>query len=124
MRNGQIVALVATAALAATLGLTGCSRSQAPSSNTAAPTPTTAPAGNASAPTTQKSYIGEDAAKAAALEHAGLSQADVTELKAELDTDDAVVHYEVDFKSGGKEYDYDIDATTGDVLNSSSETDD
>ena len=35
-----------------------------------------------------------------------------------------VVHYDVDFKQGGMEYDYDIDATTGAILQSHSEVDD
>lgn len=61
---------------------------------------------------------------AAALAHAGLAQGDVTALDAELDNDDPVIHYDVDFKSGGMEYDYEIDAATGDVITFSSEVDD
>ena len=69
-------------------------------------------------------YIGEQAAIAAALADAGLTEADATEIQAELDLDDATVHYEVDFKANGMEYDYDIDATTGDILSAESEIDD
>ena len=68
-------------------------------------------------------YIGNDAAKAAALEHAGVAEADCTEMKVELDTDDSVVHYDVEFKVGNTEYDYDIDPTTGDIIKSDSEID-
>ena len=69
-------------------------------------------------------YIGKKAALAIALKDAGFAAGDVTALKCELDLDDAVVHYDVDFKQGGKEYDYDIDATTGAILQSRSEVDD
>ena len=44
-------------------------------------------------------------------------------MTAELDYD-APIHYDVDFKAGGLEYDYDIDAVTGEVLKSKSEVDD
>ena len=59
-----------------------------------------------------------------ALGDAGFGAGDVVELKVELDLDDAVVHYDVDFKQGNMEYDYDIDASTGAILVSKSEVDD
>lgn len=99
----------------------------APADTSAQPTAPAADQAAPSAPAAASSadgYIGDDAAKAIALKDAGLAEADVTELKAELDLDDAVVHYDVDFKAGGLEYDYDIDATTGDILTSKSEVDD
>ena len=86
---------------------------------------TKAPAADTKATATaQGEYIGEEAAKKAALDHAGFAAGDVTELSAELDTDDDTVHYDVDFKNGGQEYDYDIDATTGAVITFHSEVDD
>ncbi len=72
----------------------------------------------------QVTYIGDEAAKQAALSHAGFAASDVTELECELDTDDGTVHYDVDFKQGGMEYDYDIDATTGAVISNKAEVDD
>ena len=72
----------------------------------------------------QPTYIGEEAAKKAALSHAGFDESAVTNLKVELDTDDGTVHYDVDFKQGGMEYDYDINATTGEIMKSKSEVDD
>ena len=57
--------------------------------------------------------IGEDAALAAALEHAGVSQSDVTVSKLERDRDDGRVEYEVEFWYGQVEYEYTIDAATG-----------
>ena len=59
-----------------------------------------------------------------ALADAGFAAADVIELEVELDLDDAVVHYDVNFKQGGWEYDYDIDATSGAILTATSEIDD
>lgn len=53
-----------------------------------------------------------------------MAEADTYELKVELDLDGAVVHYDVDFKAGGMEYDYDIDATTGEIIYFTSEVDD
>ena len=97
----------------------------APADTSAAPAPADTTAAPAPAPAqTQNEYIGDEAAKAIALEHAGIAQADCTELKSELDLDDAIIHYDVDFKAGGLEYDYDIDATTGEILTHHSEVDD
>lgn len=61
-------------------------------------------------------FISADAAKKAALAHAGLTEAQVTELEAELDTDSLTAHYDVDFKCGGYEYEYKINAKSGKVI--------
>ena len=103
----------------------GASQNQSSSSNqTQAPaqTQTTnqAPAQN-TAPAAQQ--ISADEAKSIALADAGVTAADVRDLKAELDTDDAVVHYDVDFKVGNTEHDYDIDAQTGKIISHKSEID-
>lgn len=68
--------------------------------------------------------IGAQAAKAAALKHAGLSESQVWELQAEWDNENGRAVYEVEFKSGGMEYDYVIDAATGAVLDHETERDD
>lgn len=60
--------------------------------------------------------IGAQAAKAAALKHAGLSESQVWELQVEWDSEHGRAVYEVEFKSGGMEYEYVIDAATGSVL--------
>ena len=62
------------------------------------------------------SYIGEAKAKEIALSHAGLNTAQVTFLRAVLDYDDGRAEYDVEFWSGSKEYDYEIDAATGTIL--------
>lgn len=79
--------------------------SQPPAQTSPQPAPSTAPA-----------EIGLDAAKAAALSHAGLTQAQTTGLKAEPDWEDGQLAYEVEFWSGSTEYEYVIDGYTGAVL--------
>ena len=68
------------------------------------------------------STISADRAKQIALSHAGVGGANFT--KVDLDTDDGVRVYEIEFKVGNVEYDYDIDASSGAILSSSSEIDD
>lgn len=68
--------------------------------------------------------IGAQAAKSAALRHAGLSESQVWELQAEWDNENGRAVYEVEFKSGGMEYEYVIDAATGSVLDHETERDD
>ena len=74
--------------------------------------------------TSNKNVVGKDAAKSAALKHAGLTASQVTELSAELDRENGKLVYEVEFKSAGYEYDYEIDAANGTVLKSDKELDD
>lgn len=62
------------------------------------------------------SFIGAEAAKAAALAHAGVSTSAVREMECELDEDDGSYRYEIEFKSAQTEYEYEIDARTGAVL--------
>lgn len=73
---------------------------------------------------TPDTYISPERAKAAALAHAGLKAADVRDLECELDADDGTVHYDVDFETAQYEYEYEIDATTGEVLLSRRENQD
>lgn len=62
------------------------------------------------------SYIGVDQAKSIALKHAGLSAAEVSFTKAKLEKDDGLRKYEIEFIKGSTEYEYEIDAATGSVL--------
>ena len=59
--------------------------------------------------------IGEDQAKQAAYTHAGITEADVLHVKAKIDREHGVVVYEIEFRTATHEYDYDINATTGEV---------
>lgn len=63
-----------------------------------------------------KEYISTDKAKSIAFDHASVKAADVKFSKAELDRDDMVVHYDVEFVSGKYEYEYEINAESGKVI--------
>ena len=90
------------------------------SASKAAPAPASA-ADIPSQPASAKD-IGEAAAKQIALEHAGVAEADASHLWVSRDYDDGRLEYEVEFFSGSKEYDYDIDAADGSILSFDSET--
>lgn len=71
------------------------------------------PGGGGTAPSKPS---GEEAAKAAALAHAGLKAGDVTFVTCKLDWEDGRQVYEVEFYTpDGREYDYEIDAATGEI---------
>lgn len=89
-------------------GQTSCNEQNTGAAN-AAPITTS---GSAS----QSAYIGPEAAKEAALKHAGFSASDATFVEAEYDYDDGRMVYEVEFHVKGTEYDYEIDAQTGAVV--------
>lgn len=90
------------------------------SASKAAPAPASA-ADISSQPASAKD-IGKAAAKQIALEHAGVAEADASHLWVSRDYDDGRLEYEVEFFSGSKEYDYDIDAADGSILSFDSET--
>lgn len=68
--------------------------------------------------------IGRDRARDIALQHAGISASDAWELEVEYDHEKGRAVYEVDFESGGYEYSYEIDASTGEILRREKEKDD
>ena len=55
-------------------------------------------------------------AKQIALKHANLASDKVSFLRSELDIDDGVKKYEIEFNYNSKEYSYEIDAITGNIL--------
>ena len=61
-------------------------------------------------------FIGEEKAKEIALEEAGLTAEQVVFDRVELDEDDGFWHYEVEFRQDRTEYDADINATDGSIL--------
>jgi len=58
--------------------------------------------------------IGLEAAKAIALEKAGLQQSDVSFTKAKLEKNQTI--YDIEFYSAGVEYDFEIHAVSGEIL--------
>ncbi len=61
-------------------------------------------------------YISEDEAKSIAFSHASVDASNVKFSKVELDRDDMIVHYDVEFVEGKYEYEYEINAETGKVI--------
>ncbi len=115
-------------AVAFITALVGCATSTTQSSNIT-PTPTSAQTQTeitpkptvetqieTKQPTESLDRITESQAVKAALAHANLSESDITHLITEFDIDDGVETFEVDFHYGQYEYDYEINAITGEVI--------
>lgn len=62
-----------------------------------------------------------DSAKAIALADAGLTEEEVTFTKEKLDWDDGVAVYDIDFHTSDMEYEYEINAATGVIMDRSQE---
>lgn len=95
----------------------------------AAPSPATEPAPTtAPAPTRPVSadtpLLTREEAIAIALTDAGFTEDQVTRLRTEFDYDDGRPEYEVDFRYGGFEYDYEIHAETGAILSKDKDRED
>lgn len=121
--------LTSLAALCAVL-VTGCSNQASGESAPASPAATTR-AGNteesqvmpsAEALPPEENDIGSDTAKSIALEDAGLTENNVEFIRSNLDYDDGKKVYDVEFYAGNREYDYEIDASTGDIISRDYET--
>lgn len=139
--NRAACMFVTSLAIATMLALTGCGGSQASSttspqasssaataiSSGAAAGANASSASSANAPDSHAqqaaNYIGEDAAKAAALKHAGIPETSCNNLTVTLNEEGDSARYDVAFNCNGLAYDYDIDATTGAVLTFESEID-
>ena len=67
--------------------------------------------------------IGHAKAKSIALNHAGVSEKKAYDMEIELDDEDGTLVYEVEFKFGGMEYSYEINAATGAILKHEAELD-
>lgn len=71
-----------------------------------------------------KAYIGAIAARDIAFADAGINRDKVTDLEVELDTDDGLIVYEIEFVVEGCEYEYEIDAKSGAILSKEMDDDD
>ena len=88
------------------------------------PNVTTKPSDQKPDPSGTAQDIGYAKAKSIALNHAGVSENEAYDMDIELDDEDGILVYEVEFKSGNMEYDYEINAATGAILKYESELDD
>lgn len=70
------------------------------------------------------SYIGDSAALEIALNHAGIAESSLTKKEIDLDEEAGRIVYELELKTDTMEYEYEIDAITGDILKADSERDD
>ncbi len=66
--------------------------------------------------------IGRDAALETALNDAGVNEEDTTRLSVAEDQDDGRKTYDIQFNAGGREYDYEIQASDGRILSSDVDT--
>lgn len=79
----------------------------------------------ASAMSSRSALIGLEAAKTAALADADRSASEVTFVKAELDRENGIQVYDIEFRTqDGQEFDYKINAETGAVISSGNESPD
>lgn len=99
-------------------------------SETTAPAATTAPATTAAAEKATKAVktsaekeksVTLEKAREIAVKDAGIGNAEVSFTKAKLDTDDGVKIYEIEFTYNGNEYEYDINAKTGAIIEKNKE---
>ena len=78
--------------------------------------PSNTPSDPTNTGSTNASSIGESKALEIALNHAGVKSSDLAFSYAHGDFDDGRSVYDVEFVVGNTEYDYEIDATTGNIL--------
>lgn len=123
----KIIALSLVVMTILSVGLfAGCSSQQNKPAATEAPAPvaTAAPATQAPAPAATEAPAAQqnndkidiETAKTTALTDAGLDASQVQFTKEKFDTDDGVEKYEIEFTYNGYEYDYDINAKTGAIM--------
>ena len=79
---------------------------------------------NSTGSANETSYIGKEKAKEIAFTTAGVVASDVFNLEVELDCDDGILIYEVEFDTISNEYEYDIHAKDGSIVKSSIDVND
>lgn len=127
------VSLVILSLLAATLFMSSCSGRETeniqvvPQSTQDTTVPnnnaTEMPIENKAEPQNDGDLISKDDAKRIAFDHAKINEADAKRLKIDLDYDDGIRVYEIEFDAQGLEFDYDINAKTGEILKFGKEKD-
>ncbi len=112
------ISLVIVCLLVATLFITGCSNSET-ENGTVVPqtTPDTTVSGqNVTDKPVENSGITAEKAKRIALTHAGATEDTVQRFVSKLDNEDGRQVYEIEFDFNGFEFDYEIDAKSGEIL--------
>ena len=117
----KLLSIVFALALVLTV-LAGCQTSlsapQPPAEPPATVVPLDAPAQPLppATPAQAATKLTADQALEIALKDAGLTKEQIHDLDVELDNDGGAVHYDVDFEVNDKDYDYEIDAESGNIL--------
>lgn len=68
------------------------------------------------APSVHTAKLTQEEAQSIALKHAGFTKDQVSYLRAEYDIDDRIPEYDIEFREGQWEYEYEIHAETGTIL--------
>lgn len=112
------ISLVIVCLLVATLFISGCSNTETENSTTIpqATPDTTVTSQTATDKPIESSDITKEKAKRIALTHAGASEDKIQRLELKEDWEDGRQVYEIEFDFEGLEYDYEIDAKTGEIL--------
>lgn len=106
--------LLTTIIMGMSVGLIGCSTQTLQSEeSTNTQTSTTVSSENIS---DSSSKMTVEQAKEIALNHAKLTSKDVSFINEESDIDDGLETYDIEFYSDNKEYDYEISATDGEII--------
>lgn len=71
-----------------------------------------------------KSYIGTNKAKSIVLADANIAESNIKNFEIELDYEYGTMIYDISFDANRTEYEYEIDATTGKIINKHTERDD
>ena len=68
-------------------------------------------------------YVGYDAALDAAVAQAGVDKLQISNADVEMDCENGIIIYEVEFDYAGNEYEYEVDAATGNIVTTGSGAD-
>lgn len=74
-------------------------------------------------PSSTDAKITREDAKSIALNHAGVTEAEIYDYDIDLDFENGILVYEIDFEKDNTDYDYHINATDGTILKSENNPD-
>ena len=104
--------------------VTSCGQKQNNLQQSAPPTQSQKPQQSGQQAVDTANFIGEDKAKEISLDRAGLTADDVIFDRLELDRDNGVWKYEVEFRQDRTEYDTEVKADDGTILSYETDYDD
>ena len=78
--------------------------------------PSSTPSQSTASKDSGTSTISSSKAKSIALKDAGVKENEIYDFEIELDRDNGTLHYDVSFEKDGRDYDYEINAKTGEII--------